>query len=114
MSDFIPIPEVDAVDAQKLIESNQAVLVDVRENNEWEAGHAPNAQHIPLSDLTPGDFVNAPLVIVICRAGGRSAVGTQLFNAKGVNATNLTGGMQAWQAAGLPVVTDDGAVGQVV
>jgi rhodanese-related sulfurtransferase len=84
------------------------VVIDVREPFEWEAGHAAGAVHIPLGDLgarvdeVPRD---AP-VYVVCAAGGRSLQGAALLERHGVEAVNVTGGMNAWQQAGLPVVRD--------
>ncbi len=53
-------------------------------------------------------------VVCVCRVGGRSAAVAAALIAEGYDARNLAGGMQAWAAEGLPVVTDDGAPGQVV
>jgi rhodanese-related sulfurtransferase len=82
------------------------VLVDVREPHEWEAGHAAAAIHIPLGDLAarvaevPADGT----VYVICAAGGRSLQGAAFLERHGHDAVNVTGGMNAWQQAGLPTV----------
>lgn len=107
--------QVTPTEAHELIEAG-AVLVDVREEDEWSAGHAPEALFIPMGqvasriDEIAGD---APAVIV-CRSGGRSNTVTQLLNANGIDAVNLAGGMQAWQRGGLPVVTDAGEPGRVI
>ncbi|MFF0451164.1 rhodanese-like domain-containing protein [Streptomyces sp. NPDC004609] len=85
-----------------------AVLLDVRERAEWDAGHAPHAVHPPLSALVSG----APLpraarglpVVVICRSGVRSRQAADLLAARGAEAVDVTGGMRAWARAGLPVV----------
>ncbi|HEX4358696.1 MAG TPA: rhodanese-like domain-containing protein [Pseudonocardia sp.] len=83
--------------------------VDVREADEWAAGRAPSAVHIPMSELAgrldelPGD--EDPLY-VICRSGGRSARVVAYLVAQGYPAVNVDGGMQAWEQAGLPVVSD--------
>lgn len=81
-------------------------LLDVREDDEWTAGHAPNALHIPLGELAArlGELPEDNAVFVVCRAGGRSARATAYLNANGWDATNVEGGMQAWQAAGKPMV----------
>jgi len=82
------------------------VLLDVREADEWAAGHAPDALHIPMSELAarleelPGDSE----FYVVCRAGGRSARVTQYLNANGWDAVNVDGGMQHWAAQGRPLV----------
>lgn len=93
------------------------LLLDVREDDEWAAGHAPTATHIPMSEFVARkEELGAPggPVYVICRAGSRSAQVAQYLNQNGVEAVNVTGGMQAWEAAGKAVVTDSGAAGTVI
>lgn len=84
----------------------ETILLDVREDDEWAAGHAPTAQHIPLGELA-GRLAELPTdnqLYVVCRAGGRSARATAYLNANGWDAINIDGGMQSWQAAGRPLV----------
>jgi rhodanese-related sulfurtransferase len=52
--------------------------------------------------------------VTVCRVGGRSAAITETLNARGLDAVNLAGGMRAWAAAGLPVVTEHGDAGLVI
>jgi rhodanese-related sulfurtransferase len=103
------VPETPASDVP-----DDAVLVDVREDDEWQAGHAPGAQHIPLSQVPSrlGEFPEGD-VHVICRSGGRSGRAVAWLRENGVDAVNVGGGMQDWAAAGRPVVTDDGGPGRV-
>jgi rhodanese-related sulfurtransferase len=84
------------------------VVIDVREAYEWEAGHAAAAIHIPLGDLDArvGEVPREAPVYVICAAGGRSLQGAAFLERHGVQAVNVTGGMNAWQQAGLPTITD--------
>ncbi|MFJ2718792.1 rhodanese-like domain-containing protein [Streptomyces sp. NPDC091412] len=95
-------------------------LLDVREDDEWRAGHAEGALHIPLSEFVAryGELTGtAPQdgrVHVICRSGGRSAQVAMYLVQQGVDAVNVDGGMQVWAASGRPVVTDEGRPGQVV
>lgn len=92
-----------------------ALLLDVREPHEWDAGHAPDAVHIPL-DTLPARLDALPSdrpIIVVCRSGRRSARAAALLTTAGYDARNLTGGMTAWQRRGLPVLTDRGAPGRV-
>ena len=109
------IAEVEAVRGADMVAAG-AVLVDVREPEEWQAGHAPDARHLPLGQL--GALVeqlppDAPIV-VICRSGARSGVATKWLTDQGYDAVNLAGGMLAWAASGLPVLADDGTPGAVV
>ncbi len=95
-------------------------VLDVREDDEWQAGHAAGALHIPMSELVAryGELTEAApqdaRVHVICRSGGRSAQVTMYLAQQGVDAVNVDGGMQVWQAAGREVVTDGGEPGFVV
>ncbi|MEW1951925.1 rhodanese-like domain-containing protein [Terrabacter sp. NPDC080008] len=82
---------------------DDAVLVDVREPHEWEAGHAPGAIHIPLGDLPArmGDLPETDdAVAIVCRSGGRSARAVQWLAAQGYDVVNVEGGMLEWQRAG--------------
>ncbi|WP_408057933.1 rhodanese-like domain-containing protein [Streptomyces pseudovenezuelae] len=85
----------------------EAVLLDVREQEEWEAGHAPGAVHAPLSELRSGGrlprAVESRPVIAICRSGKRSRAAAELLTARGADAVDVLGGMEAWTRAGLPV-----------
>lgn len=95
-------------------------LLDVREDDEWQAGHAEGALHIPLSEFTAryGELTEAApqdgRIHVICRSGGRSAQVTMYLVQQGIDAVNVDGGMQAWSAAGRAVVTGDGTPGHVL
>ncbi len=95
-------------------------LLDVREDDEWQAGHIEGALHIPMSDFVAryGEVTEAApqdgTVHVICRSGGRSAQVTMYLAQQGIDAVNVEGGMQAWEAAGKPVIDDKGAAGFVM
>ncbi len=88
-----------------------AYLLDVREPDEWEAGHAPGAHHVPMTTV-PARIDEIPTegpVIVVCRHGHRSAQVVNYLLANGRdNVVNLDGGIVDWVAAGRPIVTDDG------
>lgn len=110
------LPHVGAEEAVGLVEDGGAVLLDVREQEEWDAGHAPTARHVPMSTIS-GRAEEIPtdrLIVCVCRSGGRSGAVTEALVNGGWQAANLAGGMQAWEAAGLPVVDDRGQPGQVV
>jgi rhodanese-related sulfurtransferase len=83
-------------------------VLDVREDDEWAAGHIEGARHIPLMQV-PARFAELPSdrqVLVVCRVGSRSAQATAYLQAQGVQAVNLAGGMVAWAQAGRPMVSD--------
>jgi rhodanese-related sulfurtransferase len=88
-----------------------AYLLDVREPDEWQAGHAEGAVHIPMNEIMArvGEVPADRTVHVVCRVGGRSAQVTRYLLAQGREAVNVDGGMLAWSAAGRPLVTDDGS-----
>jgi len=100
-------PQVSARAAAALL-ADGAVLLDVREPGEWRAGHAPQAILIPMGDVRArlDELPQARRIVVVCRSGGRSAAITGALRASGYDAVNLTGGMCAWTAAGLPVAAD--------
>jgi len=105
------VPTVDAAAVPA-----DAILLDVRENDEWAAGHAESAVHIPMSELA-GRIAEVPdgaPVHVVCRVGGRSAQVTRYLIAQGVEAVNVGGGMLDWEAAGRPLVDTHGAEGYVL
>ncbi|MHB8718401.1 MAG: rhodanese-like domain-containing protein [Candidatus Dormibacteria bacterium] len=109
------LPQLDARTADGRVRDG-AILVDVREDDEWAAGHAPAARHIPLSHLP----AHLPRLragdehIVVCRSGSRSARAQAALAQAGMTVHNLDGGMRAWHDAGLPVVRDDGSPGAVI
>lgn len=80
-------------------------LIDVREDEEWQAGHVPGARHIPLSQFMEreGELPEAERVYVMCHAGGRSARVVQYLEQTGRGAVNVTGGIASWQESGYPV-----------
>lgn len=97
--------------------ADDTYLLDVREDDEWAAGHAPGAHHLPMMEL-PARIAEVPTdrdVAVICRSGGRSAqVVAYLINNGWDQVRNVEGGMGQWAATGRPVTTDSGAPGHVV
>jgi rhodanese-related sulfurtransferase len=102
-------PEVPAVSAADV--AGDAFLLDVREPEEWVAGHAPTAVHLPMGSVVAqlADVPTDREVVVVCRSGVRSAQVTGYLNRVGRRALNLDGGMQAWAAAGRPMVSETGA-----
>lgn len=107
------VPEVDVARAAALAEDG-VLLLDVREDHEWAAGHAPQAMHRPLSRLSVEDVPADRPVVAVCRSGHRSGQLTAALVPRGYDLVNLAGGMAAWEAAGLPVVRDDGTPGAIL
>lgn len=110
MSSTDPAGDISLDEAQKLLEAGEAVLVDVREPHEWEAGHAPQARHIPIGDLDPAQLPAGTQVITTCRSGGRGRRAAQTLTQAGFTARNLNGGMRGWHQTGLPMEGDPGTV----
>jgi rhodanese-related sulfurtransferase len=89
---------------------DDAVLLDVREPDEWQAGHAPGAVHVPLADVPSrlGDLpeVDGPLPVV-CRSGGRSGRAAEWLAQQGFEVANVDGGMRAWDGAGKTMTSEN-------
>lgn len=83
---------------------SEPVIIDVREPAEYAAAHAERAVPIPLGELSErlDEVPRDRTVYVICAAGGRSQQGAAFLEWHGIDAVNVTGGMNAWQQAGLP------------
>ncbi len=102
-------PKVPSVDVDAV--ADESVILDVREPDEYAAGHAPGALHIPMGAI-PERLPELPddaRLIVVCRSGGRSARVTGYLRQEGLDAVNMDGGMRAWLAAGRPMTTDGGS-----
>lgn len=91
-------------------------ILDVREDDEWVAGHAPDALHVPMMQI-PARLEEIPAdrdVVVVCRVGGRSAQVVAFLQQNGMERTiNLDGGMSDWAASGRPMVSEDGGAPRV-
>ncbi len=100
-------PALDSLAATRLINDAHAVVLDIRDAKEFEAGHLPNARHIPLAELAgrAGELPAGKPVLVCCNTGQRSAGAAGVLRKAGRDQVfNLAGGLQAWRQAGLPVV----------
>lgn len=106
--------DIDPSGAMRLVDESGATLLDVREDDEWTAGHAPGAVHVRLGDLDPHAFATAAPVVSVCKSGNRSGSAARKLAAAGVTVYNLVGGMKAWQETGRPVIRDDGTAGTVI
>jgi rhodanese-related sulfurtransferase len=108
-------PQVNVEEGLGLVQQG-ALLLDVRELDEWQAGRAAEALHIPLGMLGARleELPKDRKIVVICRSGARSAAATDGLVARGYDAVNFGGGMQAWSAAGHPIIAEDGGEGAVI
>ena len=110
--------EVPTVDASAV--DPDVVLLDVREEDEWAAGHIAGALHVPMMQLPqrlqfdPGPLTPDAPIVVVCKVGGRSAQVTAWLRHHGYDATNLAGGMYGWEAAGRPMESTDGRPPRIV
>ncbi|MGI9187235.1 MAG: rhodanese-like domain-containing protein [Gaiellales bacterium] len=97
-------PDLTPAEAQEW-QRARALMVDVRELDEWEAGRIPGSVHLPLSELAERwqELPDADQTVFICRVGGRSRTAADAFSAAGrKGCANLAGGCQGWVQAGLP------------
>lgn len=106
--------EVPEVPAEQV--PDDAYLLDVREDDEWHAGHAPDAVHIPLAELgqRAGEVPRDRKVYVVCRSGGRSAQAAMALNEAGWDAVNMSGGMQDWARSGRDMSAGTGGEPRVI
>ncbi len=100
------IQSITAVDASKMFAAKEAVIIDVREKNEWDDKHIPGAIHIPVAQLNSRlaelEQYKDSHVIMQCRSGRRSAQGAVALHAAGFKKLyNMDGGILAWDKAGL-------------
>ncbi|WFE25579.1 rhodanese-like domain-containing protein [Solwaraspora sp. WMMD791] len=106
------VPVVAAPDV-----ADDAYLLDVREPEEWAAGHAPGAHHLPMMEI-PHRLADVPSdgdVVVVCRSGGRSGQVVAYLRQHGWdNVRNLDGGMQSWAANGRAMVSETGQPARVL
>jgi rhodanese-related sulfurtransferase len=106
---------VPAVDAATI--TDDAFLLDVRDDDEWLAGHAEGAHHVPMMELLArlDEVPTDRDVVVVCKVGARSAQVTAYLVAQGWDRVrNLDGGMLAWVGAGRPLVSEDGYAARVL
>ena len=110
----LPVPALPVMNLPE-----DVVLLDVREDDEWIAGHAPQALHVPMGQVPQqlekiAAAFPEPPVYVVCRSGMRSAQITAYLSGIGLDAVNVDGGMQSWAAAGRPLVGETSAPPQVL
>ena len=99
-----PIKTISPIDAYKTL--SEAILIDVREKDEFARGHARGAQNIPLSSLSPEVTEALPKnkkLYIICQSGGRSARATTMIEKTHASVFSVDGGTGEWQRFGLPM-----------
>jgi rhodanese-related sulfurtransferase len=102
------VREINVDEARRKLEGGKAQLIDVREDSEWEAGHARGAQHLgkgvierDIEERIPDKTAE---VILYCGGGFRSALSADNIQKMGyTNVSSIAGGWRAWQAANAPV-----------
>ncbi len=101
------VPEVTVLETATRMREGNVQVIDVREPDEWEDFHAPQAKHVPLQTFlnSPGQYVTpGENVVFVCARGHRSAVAAEMASAVGLErAYNLEGGMNDWRERGYPV-----------
>jgi rhodanese-related sulfurtransferase len=100
--------DISAETLKALVDSGDAIVVDVREAREFEAGHIPGAINLPLSTFSPAALPEPQgrKLILSCAAGARSARALAACEAAHAEVDgHLAGGLGAWASAGLPVET---------
>jgi rhodanese-related sulfurtransferase len=101
------ITEVSPQDAAAKLKSSEAVIVDVRDKDEWDDGHIPGGMHMSRGTIELDIEEKVPdanaMIICHCGGGGRSALATESLQKMGYkNVRSMAGGFKAWKAAGLP------------
>jgi rhodanese-related sulfurtransferase len=112
--DRFKVPSVTGTDAREWVRAG-AQLIDVRETGEWNAGHAPQATHIPSSQVQSrlNRLSKNKDIVVVCRSGSRSRGVTAQLRKQGYEAFSLSGGLRAWESAGGQVLDRRGRPGRI-
>jgi rhodanese-related sulfurtransferase len=104
------ITEISPQDAAAKLSSGDALIVDVRDKDEWDGGHVPGATHMSRGTIELDIEEKVPdtnaMIICHCGGGGRSALAAETLQKMGYkNVRSMAGGLKAWKAAGLPTTT---------
>ncbi|MCB1777926.1 MAG: rhodanese-like domain-containing protein [Candidatus Competibacteraceae bacterium] len=102
------IVTVNAVEALRLINDEEAWIVDIRDSGEYKSGHIPQARNMPFATLKDrfGELAKAggKPILIYCRSGATAQSACALLKKNGIaNVRNLSGGLNAWQDANLPI-----------
>ena len=115
---YVSASDLSSVPAAELPSewSESVILLDVREDEEWQHGHAAGAIHIPMAEIPSriGEVEPDAELFVVCRSGARSLRVVEYLARIGYEASNVDGGMVAWNAARRPIVRDDGAEARIL
>jgi rhodanese-related sulfurtransferase len=98
-------PELTPEEAHEREVAGKAVLVDVRDEAEWEAGRIPGSIHVPLGEIRSRGSRGLPEgkeIVLVCRSGARSAFAATMLSDDAMKVANLAGGVEAWVREGLP------------
>jgi rhodanese-related sulfurtransferase len=100
------VPEIDVARLAE-VRAEGAPLIDVREPDEYTAGHVPGAVLVPLATVPErlDDVPSGGPLYVICAKGGRSMRAAEFYRSQGIDAVNVAGGTSAWVEAGEPTST---------
>jgi len=95
---------------------DELFMLDVREHDEWRAGHVPGSVHIPMGELgaRQAELPTDRTILCVCRSGNRSGTVVRALAEAGYTTENLDGGLQSWEAYGLDLEDIDGDHGQVI
>lgn len=109
-----PFRQLSPTEADAAV-SEGALLIDVRAQDEWDAGHAPLALHVPVRRLDErvAKLPKDRELILVCRTGSRSKASAELLAERGWKVAHVVGGMRAWAKADLPVERQGGRPGSV-
>ncbi|MBA2240606.1 MAG: rhodanese-like domain-containing protein [Solirubrobacterales bacterium] len=113
MSDAAPEQELElSADRTRELLGQGALLVDVRQDNEWEAGRIPGSIHVEMNELTSraGEIPRDRPLVFVCRGGSRSAMAAQAFREAGYDAHSLSGGVTAWSDEARPLEPPGGEI----
>jgi len=104
--------DITPAEAEALVREHDAQLIDVREDQEWDAGRIGGARHVVLGEVAAqaATIDQERPVVFYCRVGARSAMAADAFRRGGYDAYSLAGGLEAWAAEGRPLEPEDGTV----
>jgi len=107
----VTAPELEPAAVAAAMDTGDLSVVDVREPVEWDAGHIAGSVLIPLGEFADRlDELPEGQLAIVCRTGSRSSMAADWLHRSGVPASNMTGGLKAWAAVGLPLDPADGRV----